>query len=385
MGEAFEVVFVDSAPFAAEPRVVRELEGFANLTRHTHRFASRSAGAARLVFDRVRQRCLQAWFRVTGIVSAGALSTRAFGLERELDLAKADIYVSHQTATLLPVFHAARRHDALVVFDSMEFHSDMGDEQSALDRGLTHRVEADVLPHCALVLASSAQLADALVQEYGIARPIVLHNVPPVVSELPAKPESGLALYWRNAVMGLGQRGLGDALVALTLLPKDVTLHLQGRIPPDGGSAVKAAIAKLGLTERVVFHAPYAPERAVLEASRHHVGLCLERKGCRNHELTVSNKMFDYHMAGLAVVASDLPGLRGVLERSRGGLLFSPGSPEELAAAVSSLNHDRALLSRLGANARQFALREGNREVEELKFVTAFRKACMARLERELK
>ena len=137
---------------------------------------------------------------------------------------------------------------------------------------------------------------------------------------------------------------------------------------------------ELGLGNRVVFHEPYAPEDAVKEAARHHVGLCLERKGNRNHDLTVSNKIFDYHMAGLAVIASDLPGLSSVVARSGGGLLFEPGSAQDLKQKILALYHDRAGLNTLAAKARDFALREGNRDVEMKKFCTAFANVCRTRL-----
>ena len=373
MGDAVKVIFVDSAPLGAERRPVQALVGFPNLEWRTHRFATRASGAARLGFARVRQSVLRSIFAATGVVSAAALSTRAFGLERVLHEAAADIYLGHNAETLWPIFRVAQRRGALVMFDSMEFHSDMGDGQSALEKKLTHAIEKRVLPQCKLVMASSDQVADALAQEYGIPRPLALYNVPPVETEIPAKPPNGLALYWRNAVVGFGQRGLDEALVALARLPADVTLHLQGRMPMDGGAALKARIAELKVESRVFFHAPYSPEDAVNEAARHHVGLCLERKGNRNHDLTVSNKIFDYHMAGLAVIASDLPGLRGVIQRSRGGLLFQPGSADDLAAKIAQLRDDATLRQTLGRSAREFALREGNREREMQKFMKAFR------------
>jgi glycosyltransferase involved in cell wall biosynthesis len=376
-------VFVDCAPLGDARQPVRALEGLANLTWRTHGFATRATNPLKLAVNRVRQKLAQLTFRCGGPVLTGALSARVFGLENLLREIAADIYLAHNIETLLPAFHAAQRRGALVMFDSMEFHSDMGDAQTVVERNLVRTVEKSCLPLCALVLASSAQVADALAAEYGSARPLPLDNASLVEKELPVKPPTGLQLYWRNAVVGLGQRGLDDALVALTKLPDDVTLHLQGRWPTDGGAALRTRIAELGLTARVVFHPPFAPELAVQEASRHHVGLCLERRGCRNHDLTVSNKIFDYHMAGLAVVASDLPGLRGVVERSGGGLLFAPGAVEGLTAQIQILYRDAALREQLADSARAFALREGNRETEMKKFTAAFRQVCHARLGRE--
>jgi glycosyltransferase involved in cell wall biosynthesis len=89
-------------------------------------------------------------------------------------------------------------------------------------------------------------------------------------------------------------------------------------------------------------------------------------------------------MAGLAVIASDLPGLRGVIERSHGGLLFASGSADDLAAKISVLHQDRPLLRRLAQSAREFALRESNRELEMEKFTSAFASVCQARLGLEI-
>src|SRR5206468_9212097 len=132
---------------------------------------------------------------------------------------------------------------------------------------------------------------------------------------------------WRNAVIGLGQRGLGDILLALQSLPEDIRLHVQGRLPSDGGAAFRQSAMNLGVWDRITIHPPFAPHEAVLSAAHYHVGLCPERPGNRNHELTVSNKIFDYCMAGLAVIASDLPGLRTVVEKSQGGVVFRAGDP----------------------------------------------------------
>jgi len=283
--------------------------------------------------------------------------------------------LAHNIETLLPAARVARRLGARLMFDSMEFHSDMGDGQTAVERALVRAVEHEWLPQAALVLASSDQVAEALAAEYGIRRPLALYNMPPRLAELPRRAEERFALYWRNAVVGLGQRGLEDALLALTRLPAEVRLHVQGRLPEDGGRALRARIGELGVGERVVVHPPYAPEAAVQEAARHTVGLCLERRGVRNHDLTVSNKLFDYHMAGLSVVVSDLPGLRGVVERSGGGVWFEPGSVDELTAKLRLLYEDRALQARLAEQARAFALREGNREREMEKFGAAFQAA----------
>jgi hypothetical protein len=72
--------------------------------------------------------------------------------------------------------------------------------------------------------------------------------------------------------------------------------------------------------------------------------------------------MFDYHMAGLAVIASDLPALRDVVDVSQGGLLYRPGDVKHLKMQIMSLYGDRSKLQELSSKARRFALAEGNLE-----------------------
>src|SRR5262249_6832456 len=141
----------------------------------------------------------------------------------------ADMYVAHNIETLLPTMRAASKHGAAVVFDCMEFYSDMGDSQHPTEAAAARALEAKYLPRCALVIASSDIMADTLAVEYSIRRPLAAYNVPPTERELPSRKGGGLNLYWRNSVIGFGQRGLEEVLYALAMLPADVHLHLQGR------------------------------------------------------------------------------------------------------------------------------------------------------------
>ncbi len=62
--------------------------------------------------------------------------------------------------------------------------------------------------------------------------------------------------------------------------------------------------------------------------------------------------------AGCACVASDVIGVRGVIEDGVTGLLVAEGEPAALAEAIARLLRDPALAARLGAAARQRALAE---------------------------
>ena len=174
-------------------------------------------------------------------------------------------------------------------------------------------------------------------------------------------------------MIGLGQRGLDDAFLALRNLPEGITLHIQGRLPEDRSATISTRIHELGIADRVSIYPPFLPEEAVIAASQFTIGLCLEHSGIRNQELTASNKIFDYMMAGLPVVASDMPGLAQVIDRSRGGILYRSGDSSDLAEKIHTLYSNEELRQSLAANARSFALSEGNRDHQMQKLVTAIR------------
>ncbi|MEN3368665.1 MAG: hypothetical protein V7609_808 [Verrucomicrobiota bacterium] len=371
-----EVTFVECVPEGARVEKYDPFAGCANIRRETYRFAHRGVGKMRLAGGKLLRLAYRLLFRFFGYLHPGALNTRFLGFGRFLGRIEADVYLAHNVETLLPALQAAQKYGSLAMFDSMEFHSDMGESQNPMDREIVARIERRCLPQCALVLASSDEMADALSAAYGIRRPLALYNVPPIDSHQHHCDHEGVSLYWRNAVLGFGQRGLQDAMAALTKLPEDVVLHLQGRLPLDGGVELREKIHALGITQRVFLHAPYSPPDAVRIAAHYCMGLCLEHGGIRNHELTVSNKMFDYLMGGLVVIASDLPGLRGVIERSGGGLCFEPGNAVDLAEKILELKNNLPLRLQLASNARVFALQTANREMEMARFRHAFFQAA---------
>jgi hypothetical protein len=257
----------------------------------------------------------------------------------------------------------------------MEFYSDMGDGQKESVSRAISEIEARYLPRCQIVIAASEKLADAYHKKYRIAPPLASYNVPPRVERLPPKIGGNLNLYWRNSVLGFGQRGLEDILAALKLVPDDVRLYLQGSLGHDNGAALRARIEKFGVAKRVVVLAPHPPGSGVLSAAPYDIGLCLERRGPINHEVTVSSKIFDYHMAGLAVVTSDLPGLTDVICRSGGGVSYEPGKVTALADRIEELRSDRSRLISLQGNARTYALSEGNMDVEMGRLVARLKSA----------
>jgi Glycosyl transferases group 1 len=96
---------------------------------------------------------------------------------------------------------------------------------------------------------------------------------------------------------------------------------------------------RAGGVEGIVFVHPVVHNDELLSRiAEHDMGFAGERGHCRNNDLTVSNKILHFLLAGLAVVASDTAGHREVAEQAAGAVwLYPPGNAPALAACLNSL------------------------------------------------
>jgi glycosyltransferase involved in cell wall biosynthesis len=90
-------------------------------------------------------------------------------------------------------------------------------------------------------------------------------------------------------------------------------------------------------------------------------------------------KLYDYMIAGLPIVATDLPAIRALVSRENCGVLVNPGDADEIADAISKLLDDEKARASMGKGGRQAAEREYNWETESNRFLSLYH-----RIEREL-
>lgn len=80
---------------------------------------------------------------------------------------------------------------------------------------------------------------------------------------------------------------------------------------------------------------PYEGIPALLEA--YQIGIALYKNTNLNNYYCAPNKVYDYLMSGMAVIANDYPGLRKVLEDERLGACVSEVTPASMAEAVERI------------------------------------------------
>ena len=132
-----------------------------------------------------------------------------------------------------------------------------------------------------------------------------------------ATEETGTALPCIRFSQTLGPgRGLEDLIAALPLVKRDAEIHLRGN-PVSGFENWLAHRLPEDWRNRIVVYPLVTNAELLSRIAEHDVGFAGEPSLIRSRDLTVTNKILYYLLAGLAVLASDTTGQREVADRHK--------------------------------------------------------------------
>jgi glycosyltransferase involved in cell wall biosynthesis len=135
----------------------------------------------------------------------------------------------------------------------------------------------------------------------------------------------------------------------------EARLEIAGDGPERGN--LSALAARLGIASSVRFPGKLS-NREVTRRMREAWAVCIP---------SVWEEPFGFVAAeaqlhGIAVIASDMGGLREILDEGRAGVSVAPGSVEELTGAITRIFSSRHLAGEIGHSGRLRALREFSSE-----------------------
>jgi glycosyltransferase involved in cell wall biosynthesis len=245
----------------------------------------------------------------------------------------ADIYHAHDFDTLLPALFAGRLRKKRVIYDSHEYwYNERRDE--IVSNAIIRWVERFGAPRCVQVFAVNESIAERMADHYGIAKPVILMNVP---ADVPTQAPAPLAsdqpiqvLYHGGYTAGRGLESLVDAM-ALVKSPATLTFRGYGDIE----LALRAQARAAGLTDIIKFEKPVPMRELSRTATACQIGIIPYTK--RVAEFALPNKIFEYMAAGLALVANDLTEFRRIVVGFQLGETCNTEDPVEIARAIDDL------------------------------------------------
>lgn len=306
-----------------------------------------------------------------------ASSDRAAPLALKTLRVPARLYIAHNLAALPAALLAARARRAVHAFDVEDDH--LGELSAAQQRGGEGRVVRTImdagLRSAAFVTAASDGIARAVAARHGIELPTTVLNAFPISmrerldGQRRDRRGGGLSLVWYSQTVGL-DRGLQDVIAALGHVRGEIELHVRGTLAPDVEAVLRAHAQSAGVDQRLFFHPQAHPDELLSRVAEHDVGLALEQDVNDNRLIAVTNKLLFYMLAGVAIIATDTPGQRGIAEQAGGAFeLHARGDIAALSAQLQRFVDDPAYLAACKRRSLALAQTRFNAETEVQKLL----------------
>jgi glycosyltransferase involved in cell wall biosynthesis len=225
------------------------------------------------------------------------------------------------------------------------------------------KLERELLRRASYRVTTSTALSNALAKDSDSLAPAVVYNVFPWADRNPSDAASDRrdasvpSIHWFSQTIGPG-RGLEEFFAAMPKILFPCEVHLRGQIATTGARELLDTIPA-EWRGRAHYHPTVDNEELPGRIMGHDIGLALETDTIPSRDLSVTNKLFQYLLGGLAVVASATKGQREIAARTGRAIhLLPPGNSEAVAAVINSLLADRALLEASKRDALTSAERE---------------------------
>jgi glycosyltransferase involved in cell wall biosynthesis len=281
--------------------------------------------------------------------------------------AQADCYHALDLPALPACYIAALVRRKPLIFDSYELPlSTLSPAEMSRGRrilqGLLAPVLKYIIPRCAAVIVVSPPIAEEMRRRYPGANIALVRNIPPFQAvsksarlhqELGLNSQDRIALYQGHLQP---DRELDRLVRAAKYLEPGIKLVMMGKGTPQVLSQLQALIATEGVTERVFILPPVPYDELLSWTASADIGLLVYPPDhILNVRLCLPNQLFEFLMAGLPVLASQLDAVADILNTHQVGRLVTALEPEHLGACINTFLADGQQLAKMSQNALRVA------------------------------
>ncbi len=274
----------------------------------------------------------------------------------------ADLYTCHQEmSTVIGCKLIQRGYRVAFDFEDWYSHDLLPEANKTRPIRLLEKYEKYALNNSVLSYTTSVSMANDFAEFAQSKAPKVLHNVFPwaernyMDGELrDRKNRDKPSIHWYSQTVGPG-RGLEFIVESLNLLNHPVELHLRGNV----SQAFKDDLHQIfpsHLGHELHFHALVPHLELLSRIAEHDIGLATEKSTPPSRDLTITNKILQYLLAGIAVVASNTSGQKEVaIEAPDSVFLYENDNKEQFAQALNNLINNPEILKKAKTSALKVA------------------------------
>lgn len=287
------------------------------------------------------------WIRRTmGHVVELAVNGRLY---RAAVAAKPSVVQANDVNVLVPAWLASRVARARLVYDAHEISADREGYQGIV--WLVRGIERFLGRSADGFISTTDFRVNWFVENYGYQRTLVLQNRPrystPARSDVLRRAcgidnDDPIVLYQGGLQWGRGCRNLITAARDID----NINVVFLG----NGGEEAVLRRQAREAGGHIYFHPTVSLEVLPNFTASADIGIQTMRNTCLNHYSNDSNKLFEYIMAGLPVVASDFPEMRKIVTGYSVGLAVDPGDVDAIRQAIVRLVNDSEFYAKCREN-----------------------------------
>lgn len=251
------------------------------------------------------------------------------------------LYFAADLFSLVPAAILAKRHSGRLIYDSREIYSALGPiAGQKIKQIIISQIEKYFIKYVKEIIVSGELDADYLRGYFGHSTIYnVIMNVPPYreanKTELLRDKyniKSKNVVIYQGAI--LAGRGIEKSIQAF-INNNDFTLVIIG----DGPQLTH--FKNVYSSENIIFTGAIKYSELLNYTESADLGLALFESVSLSYNLALPNKLFEYAMSNIPVIASDLPAIRKIFEEFEfGKLLKEPFVPEDIFNAASIIIND---------------------------------------------
>jgi glycosyltransferase involved in cell wall biosynthesis len=222
-----------------------------------------------------------------------------------------------------------------VVYDAHEYETETV-YLTGIKKRLAKSTEKFLIKYVDSVMTVSDAIADEYVRLYNIEKPALVLNAP-LYKEVEKKDifretfgiskEQTIFLYQG----GLG-RGRGVEIVLDTF--KKLENKYDVIVFMGYGELEQHIVEESSHYENIFFHKAVSPDVLLNYTSSADFGISMIEDVCLSYRYCLPNKMFEYIMAGVPVIVSNLPEMKSIIETYQVGVVTKENNSEELEKAI---------------------------------------------------
>ena len=225
--------------------------------------------------------------------------------------------------------------NAKIVYDAHEYETETF-HLKGIEKKIVKIIEKYLIKYADKIITVSDSIANEYVKLYNIEKPALVLNTPLFKNiekkdlfreKLGIKKDKTIFLYQGGLSKGRGIEVLLDAF-------KDINDNKSVIVFMGYGPLEKVIQEASKKYHNIYFHPAVSPDILLDYTSSADFGISTIEDSCLNYRYCLPNKMFEYLMAEIPVIVSNLYEMRKLVDKYKIGVVAKENSPKELKEAI---------------------------------------------------